>query len=136
LAAYWRVLEWALGTRHGAAPIHTVEEMALLMDRFPGDIELVTGTLGGEVVAGTVLFHAATATHTQYLAAGPAGRETSALDAGMVDCIAAATRAGNRWFSFGTSNEDGGRVLNEGLYRWKTEFGAGGVVHEFYRLVL
>jgi lipid II:glycine glycyltransferase (peptidoglycan interpeptide bridge formation enzyme) len=43
---------------------------------------------------------------------------------------------GARYFDFGISNEQEGRILNEGLYRFKVSFGAGGVVHEFYEVEL
>jgi hypothetical protein len=43
---------------------------------------------------------------------------------------------GARYFDFGVSNEQEGRILNEGLYRFKTSFGAGGVAQEFYEVEL
>jgi hypothetical protein len=43
---------------------------------------------------------------------------------------------GARYFDFGVSNEQEGRILNEGLYRFKTSFGAGGVAQEFYKVEL
>ena len=39
-------------------------------------------------------------------------------------------------FDFGISTEAEGMILNEGLYRFKSEFGGGGVVHEFYEMRL
>ena len=50
--------------------------------------------------------------------------------------VAEARARGACYFDFGISNEDEGRVLNEGLYRFKYEFGAGSAVHEFYELDL
>jgi lipid II:glycine glycyltransferase (peptidoglycan interpeptide bridge formation enzyme) len=63
-------------------------------------------------------------------------RKVSALDAVFDGAIIDANRAGVRYFDFGTSNEDEGAVLNEGLYRFKAEFGGGGVAHEFFELDL
>ena len=37
---------------------------------------------------------------------------------------------------FGTSNENSGMYLNDGLYKYKTEFGGGGVVHEYFEFCL
>ena len=51
-------------------------------------------------------------------------------------CIRSAIGSGRRWFDFGTSNERQGRFLNEGLYEFKSNFGGGGVAHEFYTLNL
>jgi hypothetical protein len=36
----------------------------------------------------------------------------------------------------GISTEQQGTVLNDGLYRFKSEFGGGGVVHEFFEIDL
>ena len=41
-------------------------------------------------------------------------------------------RGTRRYFSFGISNEEGGRRLNEGLVAQKTMFGARGIVYESY----
>jgi hypothetical protein len=41
-----------------------------------------------------------------------------------------------RYFDFGVSNEKQGWMLNEGLYRFKASFGAGGVAQEFYEVTL
>ena len=60
--------------------------------------------------------------------------ETHALDAIFEAAIQKAILAEARYFDFGTSNEDGGKVLNSGLYQFKSEFGGGGVAHEFYQL--
>jgi len=74
--------------------------------------------------------------HIQYSCASRRGFSLHALDAVFDHCITAAAGTGARWFSMGISNEDGGRVLNENLYRFKVEFGAGSTTHEFYQLEL
>lgn len=132
IAPLWEVLSDNLRTRFDAKPVHTVEEIRMLGERFPDEICFVCGLVEDRVVAGVVLFETPTATHAQYIASGEEGYATSALDAVFESCMASATEAGRRWFDFGISNEDGGWKLNEGLYEFKTNFGGGGVVHEFY----
>ena len=39
-----------------------------------------------------------------------------------------------KWFDFGHSNEDEGRLLNTGLSFYKESFGASTVVHDHYLL--
>ena len=41
---------------------------------------------------------------------------------------------GYRYLNLGISTEDGGRVINWGLFRFKEGFGARGVVRKYYRL--
>lgn len=134
--AIWEVIADNLGRKYDLRPVHSADEIALLHERFPEEIEFVAGVLDERVVAGVVLFNAHRVTHAQYTAASQAGYDTSALDAVFEHCIEKAQARGARFFDFGNSNEQEGRYLNPGLYRFKTEFGAGGVVHEFYEIPL
>lgn len=132
----WTVVEANLAERHGARPLHSVEEMKLLIGLLPGEIEVVAARLRGEVVAGVVLFDSTRVSHAQYIASVPAGQEAGALDAVFDHCLAQAGERGARFFDFGTSNREGGRVLNDGLYEFKAQFGGGGVAYEHYELDL
>ena len=87
-------------------------------------------------MAGVVLFSTSRVAHTQYTTSSVKGHETGALDAVFEHCIGAAQARGVRYFDFGISNEEDGRYLNAPLYQFKSEFGGGGVVHEFYEFRL
>jgi hypothetical protein len=132
---FWRLLEGVLAERHGAAPVHSLAEIELLAGRFPSEIALFTAADAEGPQAGVVMFRSAHAAHAQYIAAGPKGRETGALD-GLFEHLIGAHADTHRYFDFGISNTDGGRVLNEGLMRQKEEFGASAVVHDFWRVTL
>lgn len=132
----WEVLRDNLSRRHRAAPVHDEDEIRLLAERFPDRIRFVTGWRDGELLAGVVVFVAGPVHHVQYIAASEQGQGVNALDAVFEACIGGAQQEGADWFDFGISNEDQGHHLNDGLYRFKTEFGGGGVVHEFYELDL
>jgi hypothetical protein len=133
---FWQVLSDNLLSRHGAAPVHSLDEILLLHRRFPAAIHLAAGLLDGQVIAGVILFDGATVSHGQYIAASEQGRSLSALDLVFEDCIERAAILGKRYFDFGISNTDSGRSLNSGLYSYKCEFGGGGTVHEFYEIAL
>jgi hypothetical protein len=132
--AFWPVLERVLADRHGLRPVHTLEEILELRRRFPEQVRFVTVHEGGEVIAGTVLFCVGIAHHAQYIAAGPRGTEVGALDLLFDRCIERATAEGARYFNFGVSTEQGGRLLNRGLHSFKAGFGGGGIVQEVYEL--
>ena len=134
--ALWAVLVNNLQRRHASRPVHDLAQIQLLAARFPEHIAFHVALHGGEVIAGTVSFRIGSVVHLQYIAANEAGHAVSALDGLMEVLIAQARDAGARYFDFGTSNEDQGRVLNDGLYRFKCEFGAGGVAYETYELDL
>lgn len=134
-AGYWRLLEAVLAGRHGAAPVHSLAEIELLAARFPDEIALFTATAGADLQAGVVIFRSTQVAHAQYIAVGEDGRETGALD-GLFEHLIGAHAATHRYFDFGISNTDGGRVLNEGLMCQKEEFGASALTHDVYRLTL
>lgn len=132
----WGVLSENLETKFGAKPVHTSDEIRTLSERFPENIRFICGIVEDRVVAGVVLFETAAASHAQYIASGVEGYATCALDAIFDYCIVSAHNSGKRWFDFGISNENGGWTLNEGLYEFKSSFGGGGIVHEFYECQL
>ena len=132
----WAIVEENLGRKHGARAVHSPEEMAELARRFPEAIRSLVALVDGRVEAGVILFLSARVWHAQYIASSERGYALSALDAVFERALQDAAATGARYFDFGTSNEEGGRVLNDGLYRFKSEFGGGGTAHETYELDL
>jgi hypothetical protein len=136
ITGIWRVLRENLARKHGVTPVHTEEEMLLLHERFPENIFFVAGVLEGEVQAGVVLFVSPNVLHAQYITSSEVGYKINALDLIFQYCISLAEEKKARYFDFGISNEENGQILNEGLYRFKSEFGGGGIVHEFFEIKL
>lgn len=136
LDAVWHVLQDNLQRKHGTQPVHSLSEITELFARFPEQVRLFCALVDDQVEAGVVLFNSRQVWHAQYIASSQAGYSISALDALFENIISCASVSGAEYFDFGISTEQGGYLLNDGLYRFKTEFGSGGVVHEFYRLSL
>ncbi|MFM0381948.1 GNAT family N-acetyltransferase [Paraburkholderia dipogonis] len=136
LQELWTVLEQNLARKHAAQPVHSLGELKSLLNLFPKEIQIRCARINGCVEAGAVFFNSRGVWHAQYIASSERGYQASALDAVFDSAIREAAEAGARYFDFGTSNEEGGTVLNDGLYRFKLEFGGGGVAHEFYELDL
>jgi len=136
LAVLWDVLADNLRRKHDAAPVHSLAEITQLQALFPGHIVLRCALIAGRVEAGVLFFNTPQVWHAQYIAASERAYDASALDALIEAAIEEAAAAGARYFDFGTSNEQAGQVLNDGLYRFKSEFGGGGVAYEQYRLDL
>lgn len=136
-AAFHAVLRARLADTHGAAPVHSVEDMLRLQAAFPDRIALwLARDANGECLAGEWILDLGVALHGQYGAATARGRECSAQDLLLEEIIAGAARRGFRHFSFGTSTEEAGRRLNAGLFKYKASFGAGAVVHDFLEIDL
>jgi Acetyltransferase (GNAT) domain len=136
LGSLWRVLAENLKQKHSASPVHSLAELTQLMERFPANIQVRCAIVDGVVEAGVIFFNSANVWHAQYIASSEIGYAVSALDAVFESAIDEAKTAAARYFDFGTSNEQSGLILNDGLYRFKSEFGGGGMAHEHYELVL
>ena len=137
LSEFWAALEANLEAKHGAQPVHSLAEMTLLKGRFPEQIRLFEARIDGAFGAGCVVFDTGRVAHAQYITSTHEGRAAGALDA-LFDGIinGHCEREGTHTFDFGTSTEDGGRTLNEGLIFQKEGFGGRGVVYDTYRYAL
>ena len=131
---YWNLLSSLLDERYGTRPVHTLDEMQLLHGRFPDGIRLYTATLGGELLAGVVMYLSEPVAHCQYIGASPQGKESKALTLLFEYLIGESQRLGYRYFDFGISNEDHGRYLNEGLVRQKSRLGGRGIVYNTFEI--
>lgn len=136
LTAFWKILSEVLHSRHNTAPVHTIDEISLLRQRFPDEIQLYAAMENDTMIAGTLLYISRGVVHAQYIAASPRGRELNALSLLFSELIAFYREAGYRWFDFGTSNEQNGLYLNEGLARQKNTLGGRAVVYNTYSITL
>lgn len=132
---FWDILKDNLLRRHGAQPVHRLDEIQWLAERFPQEIRFLVARVDGRVEAGVVMFLTPMVHHMQYIAASELGYQYCLLDAVFADCIENARNV-SRYLNFGISTENQGLELNQGLYDFKSEFGAGSVVHEFYEIEL
>ncbi len=131
--AFWSLLAENLASIHQLRPVHTPEELRLLLGRFPEQIRLF-GVYRGEILsAGTLLFFCGPAIHAQYIASSGEARMVGALDL-LFSTLLDTFRGQARYFDFGNSNEDDGRRLNRGLAEFKEGFGARAIIQDFFRL--
>lgn len=133
-AEFWAVLRENLQERHQATPVHTLDEILLLHQRFPQNILLyrVCDT-AGQTVAGTVLYVSQCAVHVQYIASTDRGRQCGAVDF-LFDRLIHEHFRNKKYFDMGTSVEQGGWFLNEGLIFQKEGMGGRAVVYDMYEL--
>ena len=121
--------------KFGTTPTHSIEELLLLKSRFPDVITLYVTKREEEMLAGALIYDFGDTVHTQYMASSEVAREVGALDL-LIGGLIERTYADRRYFSFGISTEQAGRLLNEGLVAQKEGFGARAVTHDFYELPL
>ncbi len=133
-AAFWTILEDNLEARHATRPVHTLDEILLLHERFPRNIHLHRMVNAeGRTHGGCVVFETQTTAHIQYIASTPYGREHGALD-GLFSSLIQKVYAHKQWLDFGVSVEQGGAILNEGLVMQKEGFGARSFNYETWEL--
>lgn len=136
LQGFWNVLTEMLSKEHGCSPVHTIEEIEQLCNKFPENIKLFTArTRDNVIVAGTVVYESDCVAHLQYIAASAEGKKCGALDALIMYLINNIYRE-KRYIDFGISTEQGGAILNEGLIAQKEGFGGRAVVYETYEMNL
>ena len=135
-SAFWTILEDNLEARHATRPVHSLEEIQLLHERFPKNIHLHRMTdAEGRTHGGCVVFETQTTAHIQYIASTPYGREHGALD-GLFARLIQEVYAHKKWLDFGVSVEQGGAILNEGLVMQKEGFGARAFNYETWEIIV
>lgn len=134
--SFHEMLSDCLQNRHNTRPVHTAEELQLLMTRFPGRIVIWSAYSDSAegMLAGVCVFVTKECVHCQYIATSPKGREMNMLTPLFEEMIRHYSKEGYRYFDFGTSNEEGGRFLNCGLNRQKTSYGGTGVAYQCYEI--
>ncbi len=136
LRDYWGVLEDVLQEYHQTRPVHTVEEMSLLMHRFPKEIKLyVVKDTDARIVSGVVVFETDTVAHIQYIASAAEGRKYGALDL-LLRHLCGEKYKDKEFIDFGISTERDGYYLNEGLIFQKEGFGGRAVCYDTYHVDL
>jgi hypothetical protein len=132
--SFWdKILIPNLDERHGAKPVHSLEEIKVLKSFFPINIRQFNVYHKDEIVAGTTVFETETVAHCQYISKYENDENLGSLDF-LYHYLITETFASKRFFDFGISNESQGKKLNEGLSYWKESFGASTIVHDFYEV--
>lgn len=131
--AVWKNMNENLRNKFEAKTTHTLEEIRELQSRFPDRIRaFYADAQDGAYGAFALCFLFKNVFHTQYLDVNYeyAGQYPNLLL--ILKLIRQARESGYRYFSFGASTEDGGNVLNRGLYGYKAEYGGGDILLPVY----
>lgn len=133
---YWKILSSLLQERYNTLPVHSLTEMIYLRDKFADNIKLYCAyDSAGQILGGVLVYDCGICIHCQYVATTNAGREQGVLSL-IYDYIIANECSNARYFDFGSSNEDHGRFLNEGLLAQKYSLGGRAVAYNIYRIAL
>jgi|TARA_R100000479_G_scaffold21607_1_gene8157 hypothetical protein len=131
---FWNeILKPNLKSRFDSEPVHSLDEIRSLANNFPKNIHQFTVYKENEIVAGVTIFETETLVHTQYISANNDKQKLGSLDF-LLHYLLTDRFKHKKYFDFGTSNEEAGAKINEGLQYWKECFGGRSVVYEQYFL--
>ncbi|WP_250433971.1 GNAT family N-acetyltransferase [Hanstruepera flava] len=119
--------------KHNVKPVHSLDEIKLLKQRFPSNIKQYNVYHNDKLVAGTTIFITKNVAHSQYISANTDKNSLGSLDY-LHDYLLSKVFKDKRYFDFGISNENQGRKINSGLQYWKEGFGARTIVQDFYAI--
>jgi hypothetical protein len=137
-ASYWTVLEQNLLKKHGTKPTHAYSDFQLLLNKVGSDkIKLFAAFKDSKLIAGIIVFVVNNiALHAQYIASDEMYQEFRPLNAVIDEIIKWGCAQEFTFLNLGTSNTDGGRIFNSGLFRFKEGFGGRNTLRETMHLVL
>ena len=131
--SYHKILSKNL-EKFDSIPTHNLEEMKLLKNLLPDEYKLVSIYLDNKMIAGIWLVLATTKTaHTFYIAQDYQFTEFQPLSCVVKEIIKYLQNKNYKYLNFGISTENGGKIINKGLFEFKESFGGFGVSRFYYR---
>jgi len=122
-----------LERKHQVKPVHSLEEISLLKERFPNNIRQFNVYCKNTVVAGATIFDTKQVAHVQYISGNQDNQKLGSLDF-LFEYLITNVFKNKMYFDFGISNENNGQNINQGLLFWKEGFGARAITQDFYKI--
>lgn len=135
LESFWElVLEPRLLEKYNATPVHTLQEITKLKEKFPNNIKQFSVYFEDVIIAGITLFETETVVKSQYGATTKKGEELRALDFLFINLIEKFKSEGKLFFDMGIVNEDNEKGYHAGLLKQKEELGCSVYSQDFYKM--
>jgi len=114
-------------------PVHSLEEITRLYNKFPKNIRQFNVYYNNMIVAGTTIFETKHVAHTQYISGSERFNYLGGLD--YLQCyLINEVFSNKKYFDFGSSHSINHKHINAGLHFWKEGFGARSVVQNTYEI--
>ena len=136
LSAFWNlVLIPRLQQKFNSKPVHSIDEITFLKEKFANNIFQYNVYLEDEILAGITIFKTDKVVKSQYGAITESGEKYRALDYLYINLI---NEYSNKFdfFDMGTVDDDSELGYNVGLLNQKKELGCVVFEQNFYRLIL
>lgn len=120
-----------LNSKHNTSPVHSLQEISFLKNKFPQNIRQFNIIYEGEVIGGTTIFETENVAHAQYISGNKKYNHLGGLDL-LFDYLIKSIFNNKKHFNFGISTIPGTTQINKGLFFWKQGFGTTPVVHDSF----
>ena len=134
--AFWNtILIPNLKSKYNTNPVHSLEEIKHLKNKFPENIRQFNVYHNNKIVGGTTIFVSKNVAHCQYISGNSDSNKLGSLDL-LFEHLIKTVFADKPYFDFGASNESNGMQINSGLQFWKEGFGARTITQDFYSILI
>lgn len=129
---FWCVLEKCLIERHGQLPVHDIDSITKLRENLGNDkVHLFAAHYQSKLIGGVVVFNFGDQVlHCQYIASDFEYNHLNPVHAIVDYLIYWGNKKGVKYLNLGMANEDSGKKINAGLFRFKESFGGRGILRE------
>ncbi len=133
-SAFWNeLLIPNLKDKYQSKPVHTLEEITFLRNKFPENIRHFNVYQNEKLVCGTTLFITKTVVKPQYISGNENNNSLGSIDF-LYDYLIKEIAYGKAFFDFGPSHENLGLQIIENINFWKESIGARTLVQNFYEI--
>ncbi len=133
-SAFWNeLLIPNLKDKYQSKPVHTLEEITFLRNKFPENIRHFNVYQNEKLVCGTTLFITKTVVKPQYISGNENNNLLGSIDF-LYDYLIKEIAYGKAFFDFGPSHENHGLQIVENINFWKESFGTQIVIQNFHEI--
>lgn len=122
-----------LSAKYNSKPVHSVDEIKMLMTKFPDNIRHFNVYNGLKLVCGTTIFITDKVVKPQYISGNENNNELGSIDF-LYDFLINDIAKGKDYFDLGPSHENNGLQIVKSINFWKESFGAHSLIQDFYEI--
>lgn len=131
---FWdSILTPNLQKKHQAKPVHSLDEIKKLQEKFPQNIRHFNVYHENQIVAGTTIFESDLVAHPQYISGNEHNNKLGSLDF-LYNHLILEVFKNKKYFDFGPSHEENGKKINQGILFWKESYDTKTIVQDFYEI--